>query len=126
MKKFLLGLTASIAVTTGLALAGVYYVGSQADIAAVQALEHQIAPTHNHILGVHVAGDYALLLFWSGPDWQRHTQMGDDAFKRISGERWTRIYTPAKGVDTCSQLPQHGVSASVTHQLCSGWGDVGS
>ncbi len=124
MRKFFVALAAFTAATTGLGLAGTYFVGTKADIAAVQALEHRIAPTHNNILGVHVIGNYALLLFWSGtsfsPDLYKH-----DAFKRISDERWTRIYT-GTGVDACSQLVQHGVPASSAHNLCSNWGDVGS
>jgi len=126
MKKFWVGLTLAAAMSAGFASAAVYYVGSKADIAAVQAVERKIAPAHNHILGVHVVGDYALLLFWSGVDWQHHTQEADDAFKRVSGERWTRIYSPAIGADTCSNLVQRGVPAAVEKQLCSGWGDIGS
>jgi hypothetical protein len=126
MKRFWIGLTLWASMSAAFVSAGVYYVGSKADTAAVQAAESKIAPAHNHILGVHVVGDYALLLFWSGVDWQHHSQESYDAFKRSSGERWTRIYSPALGVDTCSHLVQQGVPAAVEKQLCSGWGDVGS
>ena len=122
MTKFLVGLVAVIAATAGSALADGYNVGSKADIAGVQAAEHQIAPSHNHVLGVHVDGNYALLLFWAGSNFTPGIEQ-NDAFKRTSGQRWTRIYS---GHDACTQLVQHGVTAAIEHQLCSGWGDVGS
>jgi hypothetical protein len=122
MLKFLTTVTALIAATTTAAPAGIYFVGPKADVAAVQAAEHKIAPSHNNVIGVHVIGDYALLLFWSGstfaPNLEKH-----DAFKRSSGERWTRIYT---GSDACNQLARRGVPPAIATRLCSGWGDVGS
>jgi len=122
MTKFLAGLISAVALTAGSALGDGYDVGSKADIVAVQTEEHRIAPSHNHVLGVHVDGNYALLLFWAGttftPGIEQH-----DAFKRTSGQHWTRIYS---GQYACTQLVKHGVTPAVEHQLCSGWGDVGS
>lgn len=122
MRKFLVGLAALTAMTTGFVFAA--DIGSKADIAAVQAAEHQIPPTHN-IIAVHVVGNYALLLVQAGRSWSSNIPESYVAFKRISGERWTRIYPDNHG-DQCTALVQHGVPASIAHQLCTGWGDVGS
>jgi hypothetical protein len=123
MKKFVLLFVASSAAMTGFALAQ-SFVGPKVDIAAVQTTEHRLSPGA-HINAVNVQGDYALILFWSGktfsPDLDRF-----DAFKRSSGERWTRLYAGAKWGNHCTLLVQDGVSASVAHKLCTGWGDVGS
>jgi hypothetical protein len=129
MRKFLVGLAALTAMTTGVVFAGVYFAGSKTDIAAVQAAEHRLSPSA-HIEGVHVVGNYALLLVWWGSSFNNggiNTQT-NSAFKRISGERWTMIFAKSGGFGPagCTALVQHGVPASVAHQLCTGWGDVGS
>lgn len=116
MKKFLVGfaaLAAFAAVTTGLVLAA--DVGSSADVAGVRAAAHQKSPK-SHTYGVHVVGNYALI------DWDEGEASGYAAFKRISGEQWRQIDWGGGATDV-NDLVQHGVPASIAHQLCSGWGD---
>ena len=124
MAKFFIRLTALAALTTSIVLAAIYFVGPKADIAAVQAAEHKIVPVHDHVIGIHVIDNYALLLSWSGTSFDPNLE-GDSAFKRISGEQWKPIYVHYKG-DQCIELVHRGVPASIAHELCTGWGDVGS
>jgi hypothetical protein len=112
MRRFLVALAASTAVTTGLVFAA--DVGPKADVAAVRAAEHQLAP-NNTIGAVHVVGDYAVL------HWHTENAGGPAVFKRISGERWDLIMD-GDGAIRESDLVQHGVPASIARQLCSGWG----
>ena len=113
MKKFLIGLAALCAATTGVVLAA--DVGSSADVAAVRAVAHQKNPS-DHTFGVHVVGDYAL------SDWYSGDASGYAAFKRISGEHWKQIDWGGGATDV-QDLVQHGVPASIAHKLCTGWGD---
>jgi hypothetical protein len=122
MRKFLLALIALTAMANGVVLAGVYFLGSKADIAAVEVAEKQFV--HNHVSGVHVIGNYALVLEWSGTTFDP-AHNGYSAFKRISAERWVTIFAHYQG-DNCAELVRKGVPASTAHQLCTGWGDVGS
>jgi hypothetical protein len=125
MRKFLLGLAALTAMANGIALAGVYFLGPKADIAAVEVAERQ--SVHNHVSGVHVIGNYALVLEWSGTTFDP-AHNGYSAFKRVSAERWMTLYAHHQGPPgyQCPELVRHGVPGSIAHQLCTGWGDVGS
>lgn len=129
MKKFLVRSVMLTAMTTGVALAGVYFAGPRADIMAVQAAEHRISPSA-HIEGVHVVGDYALLLVWWGSNFNNGGSATEtnSAFKRTSGGRWMMIFPTSGhiGPGVCTTLVRHGVPPSIAQQLCTGWGDVGS
>jgi hypothetical protein len=112
MGRFLVALAALTAVTIGLAFAA--DVGPKADVAAVRALEKQSYTKEN--FDVHVVGDYALVQ-WGGI--QEGT--GTHAYKRISGERWTKIGVfPETGLTT-SYLVQRGVPTTVARQLCASY-----
>ena|SRR5271165_5085572 len=110
MRRFLVGLAALTAVTTGLAFAA--DVGPKADVAAVRATEHKLYPRYI-TYAVRVVGDYALL----GWDCCK-VASGQDVFKRISGERWNRI-AHGGGAMALNDLVHLGVPASVASQLCS-------
>jgi hypothetical protein len=112
MKKFLIGLAALCAATTGMVFAA--DVGSSADVAAVRAAAHQKNP-NDHVSGVHVVGDYALT------DWYGGEASGYAAYKRISGEQWKQIDWGGGATDV-QDLGQHGVPASIAQKLCAGWG----
>jgi hypothetical protein len=112
MRKFLVGLAALTAVTTGLVFAA--DVGPKADVAAVRAAVRQLSPKYT-ISGVHVVGDYAVL------HWYTEHAAGPAVFKRISGERWKKIMGGG-GAITVSAIVHLGVPASAARQLCSGWG----
>jgi hypothetical protein len=100
--------------TTG---AGSWFVGPTADIAGVKAAENRdwgVNKNRFQIFGVHVVGDYALL------NWGDQDANGNGVYKRVSGELWKRVMWGG-GAVTESLIVQHGASAAVAHQLCSGW-----
>ena len=109
MRKLLVALAASTAVTTGLVFAA--DVGPKADVAAVRAAEHQQAP-NNTMDAVRVVGDYAVL------HWYTKHAGGSAVFKRISHERWKMIMGGGGAIRE-GDLIQHGVPTSIARQLCS-------
>jgi len=106
--KYLVAFIVSAVATAGLVFAA--SVGPKADVAAVRAAEHQLAP-NNTIVAVHVVGDYAVL------HWRTGHAGGAAIFKRVSGERWNLIMGGG-GALRESSLVQDGVPASVARQLC--------
>jgi hypothetical protein len=119
MKRILVGFIALAAMT--LTISSVIasntgmFVRPKADIAAVRAAQLELAP-NDHVRKIYVAGDYALLGWYMLPEGAG----GIVAYKRISGERWKRIYSDGTLFDV-STLVQHGVPSSVARQLCSGF-----
>ena len=122
MTRFLVGVAALAVVTVMMtgsvfsAETGELFVGSAADVAALQSATHQLNPNKT-TTGVHVVGDYALL------GWEiKGFASGQFVFKRISDERWKKISPSggggAIGLDGIVHL---GVPTSVAKQLCSGW-----
>lgn len=112
MKKFFAALVASCAMMTATVLAA--DVGPRADVAAVRAVSLQKNPG-NHVAGVHVVGNYALI------DWYGGEASGYAAYKRVSGERWQQIDWGGGATDPTLES-QHGVPISIARQLCAGWG----
>jgi hypothetical protein len=111
MKNFLIGLLAVCAMTTGAALAA-NDVGPKADVAAVRAA---VSREGNNVFGVHVLGNYAFVM-WLG----KVEGSGGEAYKRVSGERWTRILFEG-GVTGMSQLEHAGIPAATARKLCAEW-----
>src|ERR1700693_5566022 len=109
MRKSLVALAASTAVTTRLVFAA--DVGPKLDVVAVRAAEHQLAPKYT-ISAVRVVGDYAVL------HWHTEHAGGPAVFKRISGERW-KLIVDGGGAIREGALVQHGVPTSIARQLCS-------
>jgi hypothetical protein len=111
VRKFLLGLVALSVVTTGLVFAA--DVGPKADVAAVRAAQLQKIKG-GQTGDVHVVGNYALVQWYWGE------ASGAAAFKRSSGERWSRILAGG-GASPVVVLVAAGIPASIARQLCSGW-----
>jgi hypothetical protein len=111
---------AAMTATVIAADAGKWMSASKADIAGVSAAQKQLWGANLNramIIGMHVDGDYALDV-WN----QSHICCPSAVFKRIEGERWTRI-TKSGGDSPLpeSDIVHSGVPASIAHQLCSGW-----
>jgi hypothetical protein len=117
MRKLMVGVAAVAAVmmigSVVAADAGTWFVGSKADVAGVQAAQHQF-DAGSKVAGIHVAGDYALLQWYSEAS-------GSNVFKRVSGEHWKEVAGGGRPVNSVSNLVQNGIPASIAKQLCSGW-----
>jgi hypothetical protein len=126
MKKSLIAFAAMAALTSAMtatvfaADTGKWMSGPKTDIAGVSASQKIVWGANTAratIIGMHVAGDYALDV-WS----QDHICCPSAVFKRVAGERWVKV-TQSGGDSPLpeSDIVHSGVPTSIAHQLCSGW-----